>query len=124
MRHSPGFLALVARTRKTVTEVSVRDLKNRLRAGEPLVLVDVREDHEWEAGRIAGALHIGKGVLERDVERALPDPRASIVLYCGGGYRSVLAADVLRRMGYRSVASLAGGWKAWKRSRGKTERPR
>lgn len=124
MRHSPGFLALVARTRKTVTEVSVRELKKRLRAGEPLVLVDVREDHEWEAGRIAGAVHIGKGVLERDVERALPDPRAAIVLYCGGGYRSVLAADVLRRMGYRSVASLAGGWKAWKRSRGKTERLR
>jgi rhodanese-related sulfurtransferase len=123
MRHSPRFLALVARARTAVEEVSVRDLKRRLRAGEPLVLVDVREDHEWEAGRIAGAVHIGKGVLERDVERALPDTRASIILYCGGGYRSVLAADVLRRMGYRSVASLAGGWKAWRRSRGKTERP-
>ena len=122
MKHSPGFLALIAATRKRVSETTVPELKRRLRSSAPPVLVDVREDHEWEEGRIAGAVHLGKGVIERDVEQAIPDRRTEIILYCGGGYRSVLAADNLRRMGYRNVLSLAGGWKAWKRSRGRTEK--
>jgi len=87
-----------------------------------MLLVDVREDHEWEAGHAAGAIHLGKGIIERDIESIVPDKKQTVVLYCGGGYRSALAADSLRRMGYRHALSMAGGWRAWKRSKGKTAR--
>lgn len=109
MQHSPGFLSLVADAKTRVRETTVEELP-RLPGH---VLVDVREDHEWVEGRAAGALHLGRGILERDVEKAIPDKRATIVLYCGGGYRSALSADNLQRMGYTNVLSLAGGWKAW-----------
>ena len=112
MDHSPGFLALVDSTRPRVHEITVDEARVRQAAGAHLI--DVREDCEWAAGHATGATHLGKGVIERDVERAVPEKDAEIVLYCGGGYRSVLAADVLRRMGYTNVHSMAGGWRAWK----------
>ena len=113
MDHSPRFLALVADAKSRVREVTPDEVRARQQRGEPFHLIDVREDHEWEAGRIAGAVHLGKGILERDVERAFPDPDADIVLYCGGGYRSALSADALLKMGYRRVASMSGGWREW-----------
>jgi rhodanese-related sulfurtransferase len=112
-RHSPAFEALVDEARPRVREITIEDFRGRAAAGEPLVLVDVREDHEWEAARIPGAMHLGRGVLERDAERIFPDRTAPLVLQCGGGYRSVLAADSLRRMGYTGVASLAEGIRGW-----------
>lgn len=120
VKHSPGFLRLVADAKKRVKEMKVNEVKERMRGGS-IVLIDVREDHEWEAGHVQGAVHLGKGVIERDIERLLPDKATDVVLYCGGGFRSALAADNLRRMGYRRIRSMAGGWKAWKRSRGKIE---
>ena len=110
--HSPAFLALVDAARAHVREVSTDDLRDRQAANPALVLVDVREDDEWRAGHVAGARHIGKGVIERDIETAIPDMGAEIVLYCGGGFRSALAADALQQMGYANVASLDGGWRA------------
>jgi rhodanese-related sulfurtransferase len=111
--HSPAFQALVDEARPRVREITIEDYRARLAAGETLLLIDIREDHEWDAGRIPGALHIGRGILERDVEKSFPDKRAPLVLQCGGGYRSVLSADNLRRMGYTSVASLAEGIRGW-----------
>src|SRR5262249_47175234 len=99
--------------RARIRETTADEVRARQERGARFHLVDVREDREWDAGRIAGAVHLGKGVIERDVERALPDTGAEIVLYCGGGYRSALAADALGQMGYRQVLSMAGGWKAW-----------
>jgi rhodanese-related sulfurtransferase len=113
MQHSPGFLALVGDARSRIREISVGETVARRARGEPVHLIDVREDREWDAGHAAGARHLGKGVLERDIEVAIPDKAAPIVLYCGGGYRSALAADNLQKMGYTNVWSLAGGWKAW-----------
>ena len=113
MDHSPRFLKLVEQTRARIREATIAEVQARKDSGAQFHLVDVREDHEWEAGHASGALHLGKGILERDVERALPDLDADIVLYCGGGFRSALAADALTTMGYRHVSSLAGGWKAW-----------
>lgn len=121
MKHSPGFLQLVADAKKRVREIPVSRVKKKLRTG-PVVFIDIREEHEWEAGHAAGAIHLGKGVIERDIERRVPDRSCEVILYCGGGYRSALAGDNLRKMGYRNVLSMAGGWKAWKRSRGKVER--
>lgn len=115
MKHSPGFLKIVAAARRRVREVTVTEIRERLKRKDPFVLIDVREDHEWKKGRIPRAIHLGKGVIERDIEQAVPGKNDAIVLYCGGGYRSVLAADMLRKMGYRNVFSLAGGWKAWNR---------
>ncbi len=113
MDHSPKFLALVEETKKRVREITIADVKSRQAKGEKLLLVDVREDNEWEKGRIPGAVHLGRGILERDIEKASPDPRREIILYCGGGFRSALSADNLQRMGYTNVLSLAGGWREW-----------
>lgn len=113
MQHSERFLALVADAKARIREVTVADVQADWAAGTGLALIDTREESEWNAGRARGAVHLGKGVIERDIERAVPDPEAKIVLYCGGGYRSALAADALQKMGYRNVFSLAGGWRAW-----------
>jgi len=102
--------------------MTVAEVGEKLRRKHQFVLIDVREDHEWGAGRIRGAIHIGKGLIERDIERRIPGRRTEIVLYCAGGYRSVLAADALRKMGYRRTASMSGGWKAWKRARQRSGR--
>jgi rhodanese-related sulfurtransferase len=123
MHHSPGFLKLTSSARKKVSEISVSDLKNLKRGENDVVLIDVREDREWDNGRIAGSIHLGRGILERDIEKRVPQKKAPIVLYCGGGYRSVLAAESLKKMGYRNVASLRGGWKAWKESKGSVVKP-
>jgi rhodanese-related sulfurtransferase len=111
--HSPGFLRIVADARSRVAETDVASIRQRLERGDRFHLVDIREDNEWEQGHLPGAIHIGKGVIERDIESRIPDPDAEIVLYCGGGYRSVLAADALQRMGYRRVVSMDGGYSGW-----------
>lgn len=113
-QHSERFLRLVADARTRVREVGAEAVLARLDAGHEFHLVDVREESEWAAGHLPGALHLGKGILERDVEKRIPDPDAEVVLYCGGGYRSVLAAENLQRMGYRNVLSLAGGFSGWR----------
>ena len=122
MQHAPGFLKLVDDARSRVAEVSVDDARARQAAGAHLV--DVREESEWAAGHAAGATHLGKGVIERDVEARIPDRDAEVLLYCGGGFRSLLAGDALRRMGYTNVASVAGGWKAWQDAGAPVERGR
>lgn len=111
MKHTEGFLRLVEDARTRVREVDVERAQERVRAGARLV--DVREDNEWAAGHARGAEHLGRGVIERDIEREVPDHSTELILYCGGGYRSALACDSLQRMGYTNVYSLAGGWKAW-----------
>lgn len=113
MKHSQGFLDIVNDAKKRVRETTPEDIRRRQERGEYFYLVDVREDNEWERGRALGAMHLGKGIIERDIERVIPDHDTEIVLYCGGGYRSALAADVLQRMGYRNVLSMDGGWKRW-----------
>jgi rhodanese-related sulfurtransferase len=120
--HSPGFLKVTADARSRVTECTVADVKTRRAAGEAFTLIDVREDGEYAAGHIPGAVHIGRGVLERDIERAVPDPAAPLVLYCGGGFRSALAADSLQKMGYTNVISMDGGWSGWVNSGGEVEK--
>src|SRR5690349_8177797 len=121
MKHAPRFLQVVEDAKKRVVEVSVDDVKAKLARGDDFALVDVREESEWAAGHVKGARHIGRGVLERDIEAALPDTATEIVLYCGGGFRSALAADSLRQMGYTRVASMAGGWRDWKAAGGAIE---
>jgi rhodanese-related sulfurtransferase len=111
MEHTEGFLKLVADARSRVREVDVEQTRSRVRQGARLI--DVREDGEWQQGHAAGAEHLGRGVIERDIEREVPEHSAELILYCGGGYRSALACDNLQRMGYTNVYSLAGGWKAW-----------
>ena len=113
MKHSPGFLALVDDARRRIRECDIDAVRGRLDRGERFHLVDVREDDEVAVDRIAGARHIGRGVLERDVETLIPGKDEPIVLYCGGGFRSALAADNLRRMGYTNVVSMDGGWREW-----------
>ena len=113
MKHSPAFLKLVEDSKTRIRETDIREVKRRLDAGEKVYLVDVREESEWARGRLPGALHLSKGVIERDIEKAIPDKSAPIVLYCGGGFRSALAADNLQKMGYTSVISMDGGWRAW-----------
>jgi rhodanese-related sulfurtransferase len=122
MKHSPGFLKLVKDAKKRIKEISVQEVKDKLQRGDNFRLVDTREEHEWDAGHIAGAMYLGKGVIERDIERTVPDKSTEIVLYCGGGYRSALAADNLRKMGYKKVSSMAGGWRRWKKEKGKITR--
>jgi len=112
MYHSPGFLKLVNEAKSRIEEVSVAEARARLNANPNVVLMDVREDHEWLSGHAGEAVHLGKGILERDLERMFPDPNTEIIMYCGGGFRSALTADVARRMGYQKVASLIGGYKA------------
>ncbi|HEY0003756.1 MAG TPA: rhodanese-like domain-containing protein [Pyrinomonadaceae bacterium] len=116
MKHSEGFLQLVQEAKSRIRETSVEETRARLKSNPAARLLDVREDNEWEAGHAAGAEHLGKGIIERDIEERVPDKQAEIILYCGGGFRSALAADVLQRMGYTNVYSMAGGWKAWKES--------
>ena len=113
MQHSERFLRIVEQAKSRVRETTVAEVRGDLESGVEFVLVDVREDREWRAGRAAGAIHLGKGVIERDIESAIPELDRKIVLYCGGGYRSALAADALQQMGYTNVLSLAGGWRAW-----------
>ena len=116
MKHSEGFLKIVDDAKSRIREVSVEDTRARIAADPKARLIDVREDDEWRAGHAAGAEHLGKGIIERDIETSVPDKSTELILYCGGGYRSALAADVLQRMGYTNVWSMAGGWKAWKES--------
>ena len=116
MKHSEGFLRLVNNAKGRIREVSVAKARERLQADPNVKLIDVREDEEWKAGHAAGASHLGKGIIERDIEVQVPDKSTELILYCGGGYRSALAADVLQQMGYESVFSMQGGWKAWKES--------
>jgi len=118
MKHSEGFLNLVNEAKRRIREVTVAETKARIAQNPPARLIDVREDNEWQAAHAAGAVHLGKGIIERDIERDVPDKTTELILYCGGGYRSALAADVLQRMGYSNVFSMAGGWKAWKESGG------
>jgi rhodanese-related sulfurtransferase len=114
MDHAPRFLKLCDEVRSHIVEVTTDEVAARIARGDPFELVDVREKSEFDAGRIRGARHLGKGVIERDVEKAIPDPAAEIILYCGGGFRSALAAENLGRMGYANVKSMAGGWREWK----------
>lgn len=114
MEHSTRFEKLCDEVRRNVKEVTVDEVAERQRRGEAFELVDVREESEFAAGRIPGARHLGKGVIERDIEKAIPALDADIVLYCGGGFRSALAAENLQRMGYTNVASMAGGFRGWK----------
>jgi len=116
MAHNTGFLKLVNDAKQRIKETDIEGYKKMLASGEKPLLVDVREDSEWSAGHAKGALHLGKGVIERDVETQVPNKNTTMVLYCGGGFRSALAADALQQMGYKNVISLDGGWRAYKDS--------
>ena len=116
MKHSEGFLTLVNGAKSRIREVTVEETKERMKANNSVRLIDVREDNEWQAAHAAGAEHLGKGIIERDIEERVPEKDTPVILYCGGGFRSALAADVLQQMGYTNVYSMAGGWKAWKDS--------
>ena len=118
MKHSEGFLNIVNDAKSRVREVTVAEAQARNAEAK---LIDVREDNEWEAGHAAGAIHLGKGIIERDIEKTVPDKTTELILYCGGGYRSALATDALQKMGYTNVFSMAGGWKAWKEAGGEIE---
>jgi rhodanese-related sulfurtransferase len=113
MAHAAQFLKLVQDAKKHVKETNVADVKKRMDAGEKLLLVDVREDNEWAKGHLPGAVHLGKGIIERDIEQRVPDTGAKLILYCGGGFRSAIAAENLQKMGYTNVESMDGGWKGW-----------
>jgi rhodanese-related sulfurtransferase len=113
MAHSSQFLKLVQDAKKNVKETNVADVKRRGDAGEKFLLIDVREDNEWAKGHLPGAVHLGKGIIERDIEQRVPDAGAKLILYCGGGFRSALAAENLQKMGYTNVESMDGGWKGW-----------
>jgi rhodanese-related sulfurtransferase len=113
MAHAARFLSLVNDAKKHVKETNVADVKRRMDAVEKFLLVDVREDSEWAQGHLPGAIHMGRGVIERDIEKSVPDTSARLVLYCGGGFRSALSADSLQKMGYTNVESMDGGWKGW-----------
>ncbi len=121
MDHSPGFLKLAEDAKARIREVTVAEARERLASGKDVRLIDVREDNEWQAGHAAGAEHLGRGIIERDIEKEVPDQGAALILYCGGGYRSALAADNLQRMGYTNVRSMAGGWTAWQEAGAPTE---
>ena len=116
MTHSPGFLKLVNEAKSRIRETDIEGFKGMLANGEKPLLVDTREESEWAAGHAAGAVHISKGVIERDIEAKVPDKKTPMVLYCGGGFRSALAAEALQKMGYSNVISLDGGWRAWQQS--------
>ena len=112
MKHSPGFLKIVDDAKSRVREVTVEETRKKLETGKAR-LIDVREESEWEAGHALGAQHIGKGVIERDIEQKVPDKNSELILYCGGGFRSALSADNLQKMGYTNVFSMDGGWREW-----------
>ena len=113
MKHSPGFRKIVNDAKTRIREVTVDDVKAMLDRGEPFELVDTREESEFARGHLPRALHLSKGIIERDIENTIPDPATPIVLYCGGGFRSALAADNLQKMGYTNVLSMDGGWREW-----------
>ena len=121
MDHSPGFLKLVEDAKSRVREISVDETRAKVERGKA-TLIDVREESEWAAGHARGARHLGKGVIERDIEKQIPDKDAEVILYCGGGFRSALSADAIQRMGYTNVRSMAGGWRAWEPSGGGVEK--
>jgi rhodanese-related sulfurtransferase len=123
MRHSPGFLKLVDDARSRIKEADHREIKRRLDTREKLTLIDVREESEWARGHLPGAVHLSKGVIERDIEEAFPDKEAPLVLYCGGGFRSALVADNLKKMGYTNVISMDGGWRGWTSAGYPVEKP-
>jgi rhodanese-related sulfurtransferase len=114
MKHSQAFEKLVAEIRPKIKEITAEEVLQKQKRGESFALIDVREDHEWQGGGVPGAFHLGRGILERDIEKHFPDYDSELVLYCGGGYRSALAADSLQKMGYRRVFSMAGGFRGWK----------
>ena len=122
MSHSPEFLRIVDDAKSRVKQTDVPAVLARVKKGEKLLIVDVREDNEWAKGRIAGSLHLGKGVIERDVEAAIPDKKVEVILYCGGGFRSALSADNLQKMGYKNVVSMDGGWRSWVEAGGPVEK--
>jgi rhodanese-related sulfurtransferase len=122
MQHSTGFLNLVNDAKKRVKETNVAEVKARLDHGEKLNLIDVREDTEWAKGHLPGATHLSKGIIERDIEKTFPNRDAELILYCGGGFRSALAADNLQKMGYKNVISMDGGWRGWNEAGGKVEK--
>jgi rhodanese-related sulfurtransferase len=113
MVHSPKFLKLVAEAKTRVKETNVADVKRTIDGGERFLLVDVREDNEWASGHIPGAVHMGRGIIERDIEVQVPETSTKMILYCGGGFRSALVADNLQKMGYTNVQSMDGGWRGW-----------
>ena len=113
MEHSAAFLKIVDEAKAHVREVTIAEARARVEADPAVKLIDIREDREWALGHITGAVHIGKGVIERDIDGKVPDKGAEIILYCGGGFRSALSADALQRMGYTNVSSMAGGWREW-----------
>ncbi|MFN3323370.1 MAG: rhodanese-like domain-containing protein [Bryobacteraceae bacterium] len=121
-QHNPGFLALVNDAKSRIREIDIETYRRMRTEGESHILVDVREESEWNAGRAAGAVHLGKGIIERDIETRIPDRNATIVLYCGGGFRSALVADALQRMGYTGAISLDGGWRVYQFSGLPTEK--
>jgi len=120
VKHSAGFLKLVEAVKPHVREVSVEEVRRRLETGRAK-LIDVREDNEWQTAHARGAQHLGRGVIERDIEDRVPDKNSELILYCGGGFRSALAADNLQKMGYTNVWSMAGGWRAWQAANAPTE---
>ena len=121
MKHSPEFVKLVDDAKSRVREVNVDEARRKLESGKAK-LIDVREESEWEAGHARGALYLGKGVIERDIEERVPDKKAELILYCGGGFRSALSADNIQKMGYTNVSSMAGGWRAWQESGGPVDK--
>ena len=113
MKHSPQFLKLVSDAKTRVKETNVEDVKRRIESAEKFLLVDVREDNEWANGHLPGAVHMGRGIIERDIETKVPETSTKMILYCGGGFRSALVADNLQKMGYTNVESMDGGWRGW-----------
>jgi rhodanese-related sulfurtransferase len=116
MTHNPGFLKLVDDSKTRIRQTDINGYKKMLAQGQRPLLIDTREDNEWAAGHAAGAVHLSKGIIERDIETKVPDKNTTMVLYCGGGFRSALAADALQKIGYTNVISLDGGWRAWQQS--------
>ncbi len=123
MKHTPGFLKIVTDARSRIKELTLADVQPRVMKQEKFLLIDVREESEFAAGHIPGAIHLGKGIIERDIEGKVPDTSAEMILYCGGGYRSALAADNLQKMGYTNVWSMDGGYRAWKEAGLPAEKP-
>jgi rhodanese-related sulfurtransferase len=123
VKHAPGFLKIVDDARSRIRELSVQDVKDMLDRGESFELIDVREESEWVRGHLPHAKHLSKGIIERDIETTYPDATAKLVLYCGGGYRSALAADNLQKMGYTNIYSMDGGWRGWTEAGLPTDKP-
>lgn len=113
MKHSEAFVRLVNESRARIKQTNAAEVKKRLDAGERFILIDVREDHEWSRGHLPGAVHLGRGIIERDIEDRFQEKNVELVLYCGGGYRSAMSADNLQKMGYINVSSMDGGWRGW-----------